>query len=104
MSDAGMFSARRAFHSGRGATRELFDTLRALAANLGSKTDTAASLGIHRQTFYQRFERITGVLGPLEPGSARIGAVLTAVFLEQARREAAAAADAKREGSGRANA
>lgn len=83
---------------------ELFDTLRALAANLGSKTDAAASLGIHRQTFYQRFERITGVLGPLEPGSARIGAVLTAVFLEHARREAAAAADAKREGSSRANA
>lgn len=83
---------------------ELFDTLRALAENLGSKTDAAASLGIHRQTFYQRFERITAVIGPIEPGSARIGAVLTAVFLEQARRQAAAAADAKQEGSPRANA
>ncbi len=83
---------------------ELFDTLRALAENLGSKTDAAASLGIHRQTFYQRFERITAVLGPLEPGSARIGAVLTAVFLERARRQAAAAADARQEGSPRANA
>lgn len=83
---------------------ELFDTLRALAENLGSKTDAAASLGIHRQTFYQRFERITAVLGPLEPGSARIGAVLTAVFLERARRQAAAAADAKQERSPRANA
>ncbi|WDG17463.1 PucR family transcriptional regulator [Microbacterium sp. Clip185] len=79
---------------------ELFDTLRALAENLGSKTDAAASLGIHRQTFYQRFERITAVIGPLEPGSARVGALLTAVFLEQARRQAAAAADAKREGAG----
>lgn len=83
---------------------ELFDTLHALAANLGSKTDAAASLGIHRQTFYQRFERITAVLGPLEPGSARIGAVLTAVFLEHARRQAAAAADAKQDAAGRSNA
>ncbi|GAA2579428.1 PucR family transcriptional regulator [Microbacterium binotii] len=83
---------------------ELFDTLRALAENLGSKTGAAASLGIHRQTFYQRLERITAVLGPLEPGSARIGAVLTAVFLERARRQAAAAADARQERSPRANA
>lgn len=66
---------------------ELFATLLAYITHWGSKTETAKSLGIQRQTLYQRLERVFAILGPLPAGSARIPGIATAAFLEQARRQ-----------------
>lgn len=64
----------------------LFETLAMLLNQGGSRTDTAAALGIRRQTLYKRLDRLDAVLGPLPTGSPRLPAVATAVFLEEARR------------------
>jgi purine catabolism regulator len=66
---------------------ELFETLAAYVTHWGSKTDAARELNIQRQTFYQRLEKIFAAIGPLPAGSPRIPAILTAVFLEQGRRQ-----------------
>lgn len=65
---------------------ELFETLLAYATNWGSKTDAAKALDVQRQTLYQRLEKIFSLIGPLPENSNRIPGILTAVFLEQARR------------------
>ncbi|MFU8945380.1 PucR family transcriptional regulator [Mycetocola zhadangensis] len=69
---------------------ELFETLAAYVTHWGSKTDAARELNIQRQTFYQRLEKIFALIGPLPAGSPRIPAILTAVFLEQGRRQSGA--------------
>jgi purine catabolism regulator len=67
---------------------ELFETLAAyVVTSWGSKTDAARELNIQRQTLYQRLEKIFAAIGPLPAGSPRIPAILTAVFLEQGRRQ-----------------
>lgn len=66
---------------------ELFTTLLAYITHWGSKTETAKSLLIQRQTLYQRLDRLFDVLGPLPAGSPRFPGIATAVFLEQARRQ-----------------
>ncbi|MCP2032139.1 purine catabolism regulator [Okibacterium sp. HSC-33S16] len=72
------------------APGELFETLAAYVTHWGSKTDAARDLNIQRQTFYQRLEKIFTLIGPLPAGSPRIPAILTAVFLEQGRRQSGA--------------
>lgn len=66
---------------------ELYVTLLAYITHWGSKTETAKSLRIQRQTLYQRLDRLFDVLGPLPAGSPRFPGIATAVFLEQARRQ-----------------
>ncbi|MEU2349660.1 PucR family transcriptional regulator [Modestobacter sp. NPDC049651] len=65
---------------------DLLHTLAAYGALWGSKTATAAALGIGRQTLYQRLDRIEALVGPLDATPARAAAVLTAAFVEEARR------------------
>ncbi|MWV47744.1 hypothetical protein GRS96_00465 [Rathayibacter sp. VKM Ac-2803] len=60
-------------------------TLEAFASHWGSKTATAAALGIGRQTLYDRLDRIESLIGPLDSSPARTRVVMTAVFLDQAR-------------------
>ncbi len=66
---------------------ELFATLLVYITHWGSKTETAKSLRIQRQTLYQRLDKLFDVLGPLPAGSPRFPGIATAVFLEQARRQ-----------------
>ena len=65
---------------------DLLHTLVTYGSLWGSKTATAAALGIGRQTLYQRLDRIEALVGPLDASPARAAAVLTAAFVEQARR------------------
>ncbi|KQQ05728.1 MULTISPECIES: PucR family transcriptional regulator [unclassified Rathayibacter] len=60
-------------------------TLETFASHWGSKTATAAALGIGRQTLYDRLERIESLIGPLDSSPARARVVMTAVFLHRAR-------------------
>jgi purine catabolism regulator len=64
---------------------ELLATLEAFASLWGSKTATAAALGIGRQTLYDRLARIEELIGPLDSSPARARVVMTAVFLHRAR-------------------
>ncbi|PPG48764.1 MULTISPECIES: PucR family transcriptional regulator [unclassified Rathayibacter] len=64
---------------------ELLTTLEAYASLWGSKTATAAALGIGRQTLYDRLARIEELIGPLDSSPARARVVMTAVFLHRAR-------------------
>ncbi|MGV8873571.1 MAG: PucR family transcriptional regulator [Rhodococcus sp. (in: high G+C Gram-positive bacteria)] len=66
---------------------ELFATLLAYVTHWGSKTETAKSLRIQRQTLYKRLDTVFDVLGPLPAGSPRFPGIATALFLEQARRQ-----------------
>jgi purine catabolism regulator len=65
----------------------LFDTLAAYFTHLGNMTDTARALGVQRQSVYKRMHRVETLLGPVLPGSPRMAALATAVFLEHARRQ-----------------
>lgn len=78
---------------------ELFETLLAYVINWGSKTATARTLGIQRQTLYQRLDRLFAAIGPLPAGSARIPGVMTAVFLEHAARQRRGAPPSSRRGA-----
>ncbi|NQX15661.1 PucR family transcriptional regulator [Rathayibacter sp. VKM Ac-2857] len=64
---------------------ELLATLEAFASHWGSKTATAAALGIGRQTLYDRLARIESLIGPLDASPARTRVLLTAVSLHRAR-------------------
>ncbi|ROS23246.1 purine catabolism regulator [Rathayibacter sp. PhB127] len=64
---------------------ELLATLESFASHWGSKTATAAALGIGRQTLYDRLARIESLIGPLDASPARTRVLLTAVSLHRAR-------------------
>ncbi|SMH27666.1 purine catabolism regulatory protein [Rathayibacter oskolensis] len=64
---------------------ELLTTLETFASLWGSKTATAAALGVGRQTLYDRLARIQSLIGPLDASPARTRVITTAVFLHRAR-------------------
>lgn len=64
----------------------MIDTLSTYLLHWGSKTDTAKALHLHRQSLYQRLDRIFNVLGEIPQGSPRLASLMIAVELETARR------------------
>lgn len=64
----------------------LFPTLMVYLKQLGNKTETSQAMHIHRQSLYQRLDRISGLLGDIPIGDDRWGPIFLAVHLEDTRR------------------